>query len=131
GVTRQAPGSGECPGARHRGGRGPGAPGLPSGRLANPTPPPRPPPNTRLLLPPPHPLQSAAIIESVKFLYTAAQQKRRSLGGEPHSPDQFRSLANNRTAGGGLRAPRRPAPAAALRRLSGPARASPGSPPRP
>src|SRR5207247_11146235 len=86
GVTRQAPGSGECPGARHRGGRGPGAPGLPSGRLANPTPPPRPPPNTRLLLPPPHPLQSAAIIESVKFLYTAAQQKRRSLGGEPHSP---------------------------------------------
>ena len=58
------------------------------------------------------------------------QQKRRALGGEPHIPDQFRSLANNSTAGGGLRVPRRPAPAAALRRPRGPPRESPGSPPR-
>jgi hypothetical protein len=37
------------------------------------------PPNTRLLLTPPHPPSSPPIIESVRFGYVAAQQKRRAL----------------------------------------------------
>ena len=44
------------------------------------------PPNTRLLLTPPLPPSSPPIIESVRFGYTAAQQKRRALGNFGASP---------------------------------------------